>query len=310
MLRTISVSLGIALLCSSALAEMTITFIDAGQADAAVVQIDQASGEPFTIVVDGGYHALEDNLPALLVGDPTIELVVLSHPHPEHVGGLNWLVSESDFVVQRVWWNEGISDNDGFKSFLAGLLADGIVATKPEEGVHNFSRGGQGFTIRVLNDGKDFPDTRGHFQNNNSLVFQVLYESTTGEQVAVLFTGDITEDQGELLVNQYGDELQSDVIKVPHHGSEKVFPEFATRVAASLAFVSASGDHETPRRAGLDLYDATAEIYCTCDAAGESSNLVLLVDDLGNISTTPSRPPPYFVWEEDPNGGLRQIVRY
>ena len=35
-----------------ALAEMKITFIDAGQADAAVVQIDQVSGEPFTILVD------------------------------------------------------------------------------------------------------------------------------------------------------------------------------------------------------------------------------------------------------------------
>ena len=54
MLRTISVSLGIALLCTSALAEMRITFIDAGPADAAVVQIEQATGEPYTILVDGG----------------------------------------------------------------------------------------------------------------------------------------------------------------------------------------------------------------------------------------------------------------
>ena len=310
MLRSVYGILGLGLLGAPCLAEMTVTFIDAGQADAAVVQIGQDSGEPFTIVVDAGYDALEHNLGRLLAGDSTVELLVLSKPHSDHVGGFNWLLTESDIVVERVWWNEGFAENDDFRSFVIGLQAKGIVATRPEEGVHYFSLAGPEFAIRVLNDGKDFPDTRGHFQNNNSLVFQVLYESTTGEQVAVLFTGDITEDQGELLVNQYGDELQSDVIKVPHHGSEKVFPEFATRVAASLAFVSASGDHETPRRAGLDLYDATAEIYCTCDAAGESSNLVLLVDDLGNISTTPSRPPPYFVWEEDPNGGLRQIVRH
>ncbi len=37
-----------------AFADMKITFIDARQADAAVIQIDQDSGEPFTIVVDGG----------------------------------------------------------------------------------------------------------------------------------------------------------------------------------------------------------------------------------------------------------------
>ena len=38
------------------LADMRITFIDAGQADAALIQIDQNSGEPFTIIVDGGDH--------------------------------------------------------------------------------------------------------------------------------------------------------------------------------------------------------------------------------------------------------------
>jgi len=50
------------------LAEMKITFIDAGQADAAVIQIDQDSGEPFTILVDGGDgdSDLRDNLPTIL----------------------------------------------------------------------------------------------------------------------------------------------------------------------------------------------------------------------------------------------------
>ena len=42
------------LFSSVALAEMKSTFIDAGQADAAVVQIEQATGEPYTILVDGG----------------------------------------------------------------------------------------------------------------------------------------------------------------------------------------------------------------------------------------------------------------
>ncbi len=81
MIRSIFAALVIGLLCSSSLAEMRITFIDAGQADAALIQIDQISGEPFTIVVDGGNadNDLEDSLPTMLMGDPTVELVVLSH---------------------------------------------------------------------------------------------------------------------------------------------------------------------------------------------------------------------------------------
>ena len=99
-----------------ALAEMTITFIDAGQADSAVVQIDQNSGEPFTILVDGGDgdSDLENNLPTILAQDPTIELVVLSHPHRDHTGGLDWLVKESNFVVDRVWWTDEDSSEGNY----------------------------------------------------------------------------------------------------------------------------------------------------------------------------------------------------
>ncbi len=50
MLRFVYGILGLESLGAPCLAEMTVTFIDAGQADAAVVQIDQVSGERFTIV--------------------------------------------------------------------------------------------------------------------------------------------------------------------------------------------------------------------------------------------------------------------
>jgi glyoxylase-like metal-dependent hydrolase (beta-lactamase superfamily II) len=82
---------------------MKITFIDARQADAAVIQIDQDSGEPFTIVVDGGDtdDDLEDHLPSLMTGDPTVELLVLSHPHDDHSAALDWLIEDSGFTVER-----------------------------------------------------------------------------------------------------------------------------------------------------------------------------------------------------------------
>jgi hypothetical protein len=75
--------MGVAVTCLGsvpAFAHTTITFLEAGQADAAVVQIEQDAGEPFTIIVDGddGDSDLEDNLPGLLAVDPTIELVVLN----------------------------------------------------------------------------------------------------------------------------------------------------------------------------------------------------------------------------------------
>ena len=50
----LTLGIGFVLTAHPALADMRITFIDAGQADVAVIQIDQVSGEQFTILVDGG----------------------------------------------------------------------------------------------------------------------------------------------------------------------------------------------------------------------------------------------------------------
>ncbi len=106
-----------------ALAEMKNTFIDAGQADAAVVQITRDSGEPFTILVDGGDgdSDLENNLPNIVAQDPTIELIVLSHPHRDHTGGLDWLVKESTFVVDRVWWTNEVFSEGNYERFREGI---------------------------------------------------------------------------------------------------------------------------------------------------------------------------------------------
>ncbi len=108
------------LLCAPCFADMRITFIDAGQADAALIQIDQDG-------VDGGDHEndLENNLPAMMTGDSTVELVVLSHPHDDHADGLDWLISDSGFDVQRLWWSDESHDIDAFEDLELAIAAEG-----------------------------------------------------------------------------------------------------------------------------------------------------------------------------------------
>ena len=96
-----------------AFADMKITFIDARQADAAVIQIDQDSGEAFTIVVDGGDgdSDLEDNIPGLMTGDSIVELLIVSHPHKDHTGALDWLINDSGKTIETIWlaWSKNRS---------------------------------------------------------------------------------------------------------------------------------------------------------------------------------------------------------
>ena len=296
---------------SLCLAEMKITFIDAGQADAALIQIDQTSGEPFTILVDGGDgdSDLEDNLPTLLTHDSIIELVVLSHPHRDHTGGLDWLVTQSNITVQRVWWTEEFSAEGNYVNFQAGILQNSILAVRPHEQFYNFI-GAPNFTLRVFNNGQEFSSHSGRAINNDSLVFQVIYEPATGVNVTALFPGDIEKSQGKMLVKQYGDDLKSDIVKVPHHGSDHFADEFPEKVDASIAVVSSTGTHGTfkhPRKVALDAYQ-DAVIYCTCDEAGNTLHITVSVSDTGSISVNPDPQPPYFVWDRDANGVLQRVV--
>ena len=292
-------------------ADMKITFIDARQADAALIQIDQGSGEPFTIIVDGGDgdSDLEDNIPGLMTGDSTVELLVLSHPHRDHIEALDWLIKDSGKTIERVWWGGEGHTIGGFARFKNAIDTEGVMLVRPAEAFHHFV-GAPGFTIRVLNNGMEFPGTAGKDINNDSLVFQLIYEPQVGVRVTSLFTGDIEEEQGRMLVAEYGDELKSDIVKVPHHGSDHLFDDFPAKVAAKFAYVSSSGTHrgfKHPRKSALDLYDATAEIFCTCDAAETTHHITVTVNESGDISTSPIQPP-YFAWERNSSGILQRIT--
>jgi competence protein ComEC len=294
----------------SCLAQAKITFLDVGQGDSAVIQIHQPVGEPFTIIVDGGDgdSDLKDNLLTLLALDPTVELVVLSHPHKDHTGALDWLIN-SAFVVKRVWWTEEAVHERNYDRFKQRIQIKGIPAERPGESIRSFS-GFSNFKLQVFNNGQEFPGTSGADINNDSLVFQLIYEPASDVKVTALFPGDIQREQGEMLVNQFGDELKSDIVKVPHHGSEELFEPFPAKVAARFAFVSSSGTNKTfkhPRKKALDLYANTAQVFCTCDAAQKKVNLTAVLSENGDISVSPSQPP-YFVWERRPNGKLKKII--
>jgi competence protein ComEC len=290
-------------------AGVKITFLDVGVGDAAVIQIDQA-GEPFTIIVDAGNtdSDLKDNLPALLAQDPTVELVVLSHPHDDHTGALPWLIN-SRYAVKRVWWTAEIYSEPNYNLFRISCLAKGIPIERPAETNISFP-GFSNFQLRVFSNGQKFSGTSGSAINNNSLVFQLIFEPSPQVKTTVLFTGDIWREEGQRLVEQYGDGLRSDVIRVPHHGSTRLFEEFAGKVGARYAIVSASATNKTymlPRKEALDLYAKFGSIYCTCGDENKKKNITVTISDSREISVSRDQAP-YFAWIQDENGKLKKIV--
>ncbi|HEX4512188.1 MAG TPA: DNA internalization-related competence protein ComEC/Rec2, partial [Polyangiaceae bacterium] len=214
---------------------LRVTFVDVGQGDAALVDLPDGSA----MLVDGGG----------IVGSPldvgkrviapllrarrrdALALVVLTHPHPDHFGGL-----DAGLAGVRVaeLWDTAQGEREGVGGAYANVLARARLQNthiaRPAEicGTHVIG----GARIDVLAPCPAALPERP--PNDNSFVLRVAY----GKR-AFLFVGDAEREEEAELVQRYGGALRADVLKVGHHGSKtSSTPAFVAAVAPKIAVVS------------------------------------------------------------------------
>ena len=225
---------------------MTVTFLDVGAGDAAVLQLPDKE----VMVIDGG-GLMDDSFdvgkaidaPFLYsCGIKKVDYIVLSHPHGDHAGGLPYIART--FNTRELWYN-------GQNSFLAPYLALMETASKNRCEIISCNKrtplrtlGSVTFEVlSPLNETLNASDEDQTGTNNNSLVLKITY----GE-VSFLFTGDILKEQESKLVMS-GANLSATVLKVPHHGGQaSSTEEFLNAVHPSIAIVSGRsfGKRQTP----------------------------------------------------------------
>lgn len=211
------------------------TFVDVGQGDAALVDLPDGSammidgGGVVGSPVDVGERALAPLLRARRRG--RIDVVVLSHPHPDHFLGL---ASALEGVTVGELWDTGQGEAEGagpaYDALLAAMRARGVAIRRPPElcGVHAIG----GVVVEVL---APCPTTDGdHGPNDNSFVVRIRH----GER-ALLFAGDAERFEEGTLLARGSTALRADVLKVGHHGSRtSSTPAFVAAVAPRVAVVS------------------------------------------------------------------------
>jgi competence protein ComEC len=112
---------------------------------------------------------------------------------------------------------------------------------------------GRGYTIYILHPYPEFYTTRGNeydAENNDSLVLKIA-----GKHTSFLFSGDI-QDEAEEDILHIGTWLQSDVIKVPHHGGKTSAHEpFFEAASPEIAVISAGRENPFghPHQQTLDV---------------------------------------------------------
>jgi len=217
----------ITLSAASAAPSLRIDFIDVGQGDAAL--ITSPTGK--TVLVDGGPRKSARALTAFLathVHGP-IDLVLLSHRHEDHVGGLPAAIRQ---VGARLFMDAVERHESGaYTTLMRTLDAQGIPVRQATRG-RTIDLGG-GAQLVLL--GPPEPVIHGSRSdvNANSVVVRLTFGA-----FSALFTGD-AEAPTEAWLLEAGVPLHASVLKVAHHGSQySSGPAFLRAVGARIAVVS------------------------------------------------------------------------
>ena len=187
---------------------LTLFVFDIGQGDA--IFIESPSGNQ--ILVDGGP---DDALPARLsevmpFWDHSIDLIVLTHPHADHLDGLLAVLKRYDVgMVLESGVNHTIPEYGEWASELARRRITRVVGRRGQ-----LVRLGGGAALRVLAPFRDYDGASVKNVHEATLVTELVFASSTA-----LLMGD-AEAALERQIVASGDDLHAEVLKVGHHGSK------------------------------------------------------------------------------------------
>jgi len=243
---------------------LTVRFLDVGQGDA----IHIVTPDGYELLIDGGPSAtvLRELAKGRSPFDRTIDVVLATHPDTDHVGGLVDVLGR--FQVGMII--ESVVDHNALaaKAFDQAAAAEGaqIIAAQAGQKLQL----GASTTIRILSPSGD---TTNWQSNNASVIVQLIYGD-----IKFMLTGDAPSSIEDFLVTKYGESLESDVLKLGHHGSKTSSSElFLEYVQPKYAVVSAGIDnrygHPNPA-----VLERVTNVESTIVSTAEQGTIVFISD--------------------------------
>jgi len=240
-----------------------VHFIDAGQADATLIQ-----GENFNMLIDAGEYKgpVVDYLNN--EGIKTLDYIVATHPHSDHIGGMSDVIDQ--FEVKNFIMPDAVHTTASF-DYMLKALDKSKANVIPAEAGYTFESGELKFTLLG-------PISKEYENLNN---YSVVIKMTAGN-TSFLFAGDAEKEvEQELLKSGY--DLSADVYKVSHHGSStSSTPEFIAKVDPLVGIISCGKENSYghPHRETLE----TLENYGVKVLRTDKSGTIIIYSDGEEIS--------------------------
>jgi competence protein ComEC len=212
---------------------LRVTAIDVGQGDATLVDLPDGGA----MLVDAGGEVGSSFDPGAAIVSPILaarrrsrlDVVVLSHPHPDHFGGLAAALGLARAPRDvGAFWDTGQGEEErvggAYGALLLAMRARAVPIVRPDA-LCDRPRSIGGARVEVLHPCPRFDPAHG--ANDNSFVLRVSY----GRRAALL-VGDAEHAAEASLLSKAASRLHADLLKVGHHGS---------RTSSGAAFVDAVG---------------------------------------------------------------------
>jgi len=240
---------------------LKVTMLDLGQGDAAFIQTP--GGKHF--LIDAGRWTPDYNsaqyviIPHLkALGVEKLDGVFLSHPHADHIGGITELL---DTIPIDTIYNSGFPyDSELYKTYIQKAADKNVPVKSLEAGTQLSLDNTMRFFVYGPSPANSYSDP-----NEHSLVIELIYGQTE-----FLFTGDGGQAQETLLTKNFGELIDTDFLKVGHHGSKTAssqpFLDIATPQVAAVSLGKNNRFSHPHPRAVRHLKQNSREVVYTSTA--------------------------------------------
>lgn len=218
--------------------KMTVHFLDVGQADSIYIHLPNNQN----MLIDAGNN--DDG--AMVVsylqknGVKKIDYLVGTHPHEDHIGGLDNVIESFD--IGKVYMPKVTHTTKTYRDVLKAIQTKKLKITPAKAGIEIINTNGLKATL-LAPCGTNYEEL-----NNYSAIVKVSFG-----KISFLFTGD-AEELSEMEMIQNGANLKADILKVGHHGSHSSSSkEFLNAVNPKVAVIStgAGNDYGHPHKETL-----------------------------------------------------------
>lgn len=210
--------------------DLKVYFLNVGQGDSEYIKNPDGTD----ILIDGGpdNSVLNELGRVMDFSDREINLVILTHPHADHLTGLLEVMKR--YKIDEIWETGVEYPSSTYDSFKNEIQNYNIPDKKVKAGDgKNFGE----VKISVLYPLSSLESQKIDNLNNASIVNRIDYN-----KFSILFTGDVEKDvQGKIL----GKDIHTTVLKVAHHGSENgISEDFLKIVRPAIAVISVGKDNK------------------------------------------------------------------